>query len=101
MKFTINDIDTNVDGTSYKGSIVTDYKTLVRFFGDPNPGSADGKTTCEWVLEFEDGTVATIHDWKSGSVPTEKYKWSIGGRESRAVEYIEQITNIKTDTFKF
>jgi hypothetical protein len=36
-------------------------------------------------LEFEDGTVATIYDWKEYETPTGKYRWHIGGKDGMAV----------------
>lgn len=81
------------NGTSLKGYIVTTYDKLVKFFGQPKDGSADGKTTCEWVIEFEDGTVATVHDWKLKSTPKEVYKWSVGGHSHRVIELLNKATN--------
>jgi len=80
MKFTN---DALVTGTSLKGHIVTTYAELVEKFGEPNKGS--DKTTVEWRLDFEDGTVATIYDWKYGETPMHKTEWNIGGKNSDAV----------------
>ena len=80
MKFTN---DAVVNGTSLKGHIVTTYAELVEKFGEPNKGS--DKTTVEWRLDFEDGTVATIYDWKYGETPMHKTEWNIGGKNSDAV----------------
>ena len=80
MKFTN---DALVNGTSLKGHIVTTYAELVEKFGEPNKGS--DKTTVEWRLDFEDGTVATIYDWKYGETPMHKTEWNIGGKNSDAV----------------
>lgn len=78
MKFT-KDISAN--GTSLQGEIVTTYAELCQIFGQPNYGpDADmDKTTCEWALQFEDGTVATIYDWKTRYTPRGDYSWHIGG----------------------
>jgi|APGre2960657373_1045057.scaffolds.fasta_scaffold98262_2 hypothetical protein len=80
MKFTN---DAVVNGTSLKGHIVTTYAELVEKFGEPNSGS--DKTTVEWRLDFADGTVATIYDWKYGETPMHKTEWNIGGKNSDAV----------------
>ena len=82
MEF-VNIDSVDVGGTSLQGYVNTTFAELVRVFGaptyGPNEPSGDGKVTCEWCLEFSDGTVATIYDWKEGSTPMEKYSWHIGG----------------------
>jgi hypothetical protein len=99
MKFTK---DANSNGTSLQGSIVTTYAELVQVFGQPDYGpDADmDKTTCEWALQFEDGTIATIYDWKTRGTPYGQYDWHIGGSSGffggdagagqRAVEYVTE-----------
>ena len=59
------------------------YHQLVERFGEPEGGG--DKTTVEWVLQFEDGTVATIYDWKESETPMGMYNWHIGGRNKTAV----------------
>jgi hypothetical protein len=54
--------------------------------------SGDGKLTVEWCLRFEDGTDATIYDWKRYELGTpglhERIDWNIGGNKVRAVELV-------------
>ena len=88
MKFTN---DANVNMTSYKGSLTTTYGQLIQVFGKPDKGPDDlnlDKITCEWALEFEDGVVATLYDWKTNRTPMAQYEWHIGGRSSEAVDRI-------------
>ena len=80
MKFT-TDADANM--TSLQGYMPAYYHQLVAVFGEPEGGG--DKTTVEWCLEFEDGTVATIYDWKEYETPTGKYNWHIGGKSKAAV----------------
>ncbi len=101
LNYKVNDKNTLVDGTSLKGFVTTTYDNLVKTFGNPKQGSADGKTTCEWLFEFEDGTVATIYDWKTKSTPKELYKWNIGGHTYKALELLQQTINAKIQTFVF
>jgi hypothetical protein len=101
MTFKVNNDSTSVKGTSLKGYITTTYETLVNLLGPSLEGSDDGKTTAEWTLEFDDGTVATIYDWKTGSTPTNLHQWHIGGKTHQAVELVEKALNIKTDCTKF
>jgi hypothetical protein len=88
MKFTN---DANVNGTSLQGYVQAYYHQLVEVFGEPEGGG--DKTTVEWCLEFEDGTVATIYDWKEYDTPMGLYHWHIGGRNNLAVDRV-------TKTFK-
>ena len=66
------------NGSSYIGIINTTYERLVQAFGEPHIHGGD-KTTVEWILEFDDGTVATIYDWKEETTPEYEYDWHIGG----------------------
>ena len=78
-------------GTSLVGEITAPFSKLVKAFGEPT--ESDGyKSDAEWEVEFEDGTVATIYNWKNGKnyngssgTPTEKItNWRIGGFSSNA-----------------
>jgi hypothetical protein len=81
MKFTT---DSNSGcGTSLQGKMSAYYHQLVEVFGEPDGGG--DKTTVEWCLEFEDGTIATIYDWKEYDTPTGRYDWHIGGKNKDAV----------------
>ena len=79
-------------GTSLKGYIETTYADLESVFGAPyyGPNDTDGdKITCEWLITFKDGKVATIYDWKiEDATPTELYRWHIGGSNHKVVDYI-------------
>ena len=85
MKFT-NDADVN--GTSLQGYVQAYYHQLVAVFGEPDGGG--DKTTVEWVLKFEDGTGATIYDWKEYETPMGLYHWHIGGMNNLAVARVQQ-----------
>jgi len=86
-----------VNGTCLQGYMKTTYQDLCNRLGPALEGSADGKTTAEWVLEFGDGTVATIYDWKTGKTPQEPYAWHIGGRSERAVELVGEALNLSVE----
>jgi len=83
MKFT-NDADVN--GTSLQGYMPAYLHQLIEVFGEPEGGG--DKTTVEWCLSFEDGTVATIYDWKEYDTPTGLYHWHIGGKNNLAVDRV-------------
>lgn len=83
-----NNMDAN--GTCLQGEVLTNYAKLVKVFGEPTfgPDGNGDKTTCEWVVKFKDGTVATIYDWKLYSTPFMDYHWHIGGFNYTAVERV-------------
>lgn len=87
MKFT-NDANANMTGL--KGEFPITFAELVEIFGWPKYGpNADlDKTTCEWALEFEDGTIATIYDYKVGYTPMGEYEWHIGGHDAEAYTHV-------------
>lgn len=83
-------------GTCLQGYVDISYEKLVNAFGEPEEG--DGyKTDAEWVLRFEDSTVATIYNYKDGvnyngpeeGIPTELIEdWHIGGVSKIAVQRV-------------
>jgi hypothetical protein len=87
MKFTNN---ASGDMTSLKGVFPITYAELVEIFGRPDYGPHDlgDKVTCSWKLQFEDGTVATIYDWKMGDTPMREYDWHIGGHSEASVDRV-------------
>jgi len=86
MKFTK---DANPNGTHLQGYVTTDYNTLVDVFGEPDRRNGD-KVTAEWCLEFEDGTLATVYDWKMYETPYGQYQWHIGGDRRSAVDRVQE-----------
>ncbi len=85
MKFTT---DADVNMTSLQGYVPARYEDLVAVFGEPEGGG--DKTTVERCLAFEDGTVATIYDWKEYETPMGLYHWHIGGMSKLAVARVQQ-----------
>ena len=74
------------------------YKEIVSVFGSPNAESDGYKTDAEWEIKFDDGTYATIYNWKngknycgkSGTPKTKITEWHIGGNNQKAVERIKE-----------
>ena len=88
MKFTN---DASINGTSLKGYVIATYDELFDAFGEPDDGPNDlaaDKVTCCWRLQFEDGTVVSIYDWKESETPLHRYDWHIGGKNSQAVDLV-------------
>ena len=83
--------------TSLQGHIDISYKELVKIFGESDCWD-DYKTDAEWDIEFEDRTVATIYNYKTGKnylgeegLSKEEIRdWHIGGRNKRAVELVHK-----------
>lgn len=80
-------------GTSFKGDLKTTYNILIDTFGKPHETDLD-KIQAEWRFKFEDGTVATIYDWKEYETPINNVTdWHVGGNSKKAAFYINAIVN--------
>ena len=87
-------------GTHLQGHTQATYADIVKAFGEPmEEGFDDYKSDAEWEILFEDGTVATIYNYKNGinycgesGTPTEQITdWHIGGFNEKAVERIQEV----------
>ena len=85
-----DDPSIDVDGTCLQGMAEATYNELVALFGKPILTKSEGaETDAEWLLQFEDGVVATLYNWKDGKnylgpcgKPTKRIThWHIGGRQ--------------------
>jgi hypothetical protein len=77
---THNDIDIDPSGTCLQGYIVKYYDQLVDLLGEPTSG--DGyKVDAEWLIKFDDGTVATIYNYKDGI----NYRFTTGMSAAQAM----------------
>ncbi len=101
MKFKTTSNWDEIGCTSLMGYVDTSYKQLKKVFGDPDEG--DGyKVDAEWNIVFEDGTVATIYNYKdgknyngpSGTATTKITDWHIGGCDEKAVERVYEALGI-------
>ncbi len=77
-----------INGTSLQGYVRTTYAQLVALFGQ-GMGAGD-KTTQEWILQFNNGVVATIYDWKTYDTPLDVYDWHVGGARGTGVVALVQ-----------
>ena len=86
----LNTFTKNADtsGTGLVGKVTTTYAALVHAFGIPDNFNGD-KTTAEWRLRFDDGTVASIYDWKEPSTPMGLHRWHVGGKSVKALLRVE------------
>jgi hypothetical protein len=89
--------DSLAHGTSNQGSITATLRSLIKIFGQPN-GQPSDKTTVEWVLQFESGTVATVYDWKRYELGTpgldERTDWEVGGFDNDAHEQVRRAVRL-------
>lgn len=96
-----------VSGTSLKGNIDCDYATLVEVFGKEHSNGDGYKVDAEWALQFSNGVVATIYNYKDGKnycgakglAKKNLTDWHIGGKSGLAErtvhEYVEQYFALK------
>jgi hypothetical protein len=91
----------SVNGTSLQGYINANYVELLEAFGEPTDG--DGyKVDAEWVIVGDDGTVATIYNWKDGRnycgrdgmAVWDIRNWHIGGHSQDAVDLVHESLNL-------
>jgi hypothetical protein len=83
-----------MSGTSLQGFFECTFNDVVAKFGEPIEGDGD-KTTVEWVIKFEDGSVGTIYDYKAGQspqyFPDDLYNWHIGGHSKKAYDNVSAV----------
>jgi hypothetical protein len=94
MKFTTGEVD--ITDTQLAGYVTATYAELVATFGEPTfvQPSGAGKTQAEWHVTFEDGTIATIYDYKSLRPIKKITEWHIGGRElDDAHDYVNAVVS--------
>jgi hypothetical protein len=95
---THNDTDIDTNGTSYQGAIHESFEKLLEVFGAPLGASGDNKVDVEWEIEFGNGIVATIYNWKNGPAslgengtnPVEITDWHIGGKNQHSMWEVEE-----------
>jgi hypothetical protein len=101
MKFITHNQDNliNRNMTHLQGVITCSYTDLVSTFGEPMAeGFDDYKSDAEWVVQFEDGTVATIYNWKNGKnycgdegqAVQDIREWHVGGHTGDATVNVRQ-----------
>ena len=92
MQFTkMTEWDPRLGGSYRIGTINPTYAQLVAAFGEPSDTLVDGKTQAEWWLEFEDGTVCAIWDYRSCIPVEEVTNWSVIARDCDSI-VVDHIT---------
>jgi len=97
MKFT-KAMESN--GTHLQGNVGATYQELVEVFGEPTrfewSEESDNKVDAQWAIKFEDGTIATIYNYKNGlnylgaegKRVTQISMWNVGGHNERSVTLV-------------
>lgn len=83
-------------GTHFFGAIDgISFEELTELFGTPI-SSDDDETHVQWLIEFEDGLIATIYDYnqKIKDIKSDKIIWCVGGYDSRVMDRIYKLTRI-------
>lgn len=88
-------------GTCLQGHIDTTYENIVSVLGKQHHNGDDYKTDAEWNIKFEDGTIATLYNWKNGKnycgeegcELEDIIEWNIGGHSPRAVDLLTNLLN--------
>lgn len=88
----------NTDGTYALGAIDISYQRLVDVLGNPQGGDGE-KVDAEWLLQFDNGSVATIYNYKNGrnycgskGLATENITdWRIGGKDPKVVKLVHDL----------
>ena len=101
-----NKIYEKITGSYYMGLIGGDenpltYTRLCELFGSPMSGR-DNKSSCNWVLEFEDGLIATIYDYKlskkylgeNGLSVNDMKLWHVGGHDEVVFNRVQKILDM-------
>ena len=99
---THNDKEINCIGTNLQGELTLKYSDIKKVLGEPH-GSDSYKSDAEWEIEFEDGVVATIYNYKDGKnyngksgIPKTKItNWHIGGQNMQAVINVVKVMGEK------
>ena len=90
----------NISGTHLQGNVGATYQELVEIFGEPTrfewSNESDNKVDAQWAIKFEDGTIATIYNYKNGlnylgaegKRVSEISMWNVGGYDERAVTLV-------------
>ena len=89
----------DIDGLSRQGCAPFPYDRIVEVFGKPDETPWSDESAFTWSITFDDGTVASLYDYKASSLYDERLPspeqmkrdfrdWSIGGKGWPAVDLV-------------
>jgi|ERR1035437_6161397 hypothetical protein len=95
----------DISNVRFQESLRARYDELVEAFGGPNAPEAlySQESDVRWTITGQDGTVATIYNWKDGpaylgsrGTPVEDLcDWHVAGHDRRAVELVQAVLEAK------
>lgn len=97
MLKTHNTASIDINDTSYQDHITATFKELTALFGKHHTGDTY-KVEAGWGIQFPDGTVATIYNWKNGKGYCGQLdgidihnmtSWHVGGFDIKSVQQIQ------------
>ncbi len=90
----INSDQSSANGTHLQGEVSISFDRLQKIFGDPILSGPGDKVQAEWIIQFEDGTIATVYDWKEWVDYKKVQNWHIGGYNNKAVQKVKMALSI-------
>lgn len=91
----VNDLSTQIGGTSLQGYVNTSFDHLVSVLGEPERYGPGGKVQVEWTLQYGPH-VMTIYDWKEyGRRPESVRDWHIGGHNREVIHIVNDILGVR------
>lgn len=78
-----------VEGSSLVEFLTASVQDLVRVFGHPDR-TDHGKWNTEWRIEFHDGTIATIYNYRIDEKMKFPDVWRIGGFTDKAGDHVRE-----------
>ena len=90
--------DREICGSHLQGYTISTFQNIVDKLGNPHSNGDAYKVDVEWAFKFEDGTIATIYNYKNGlnylgaegKRLMEMHNWNIGGHSERAVFLVNE-----------
>ena len=90
--------DREIVGSYLQGYTTSTFQNIIDKLGSPHSQGDAYKSDAEWAFKFEDGTVATLYNWKNGKNHCgadglnleDITEWNIGGFSPDAVTKIEE-----------
>ena len=83
------------EGLGLVGYVQTSIDRLLNYLGPGLGPSPDGKARMEWTIQFADGMVVSIYDWKSSGPIEEVEIWNIAGEGIKVLERVREVLNLQ------
>lgn len=86
-------------GTVGYGDLAASFAEIEAKLGSPGSSFDNYKTDAEWVIEYSDGSIATIYNWKNGKnylgdlglSVCDITDWRIGGTKEEVVRWVSDL----------